>query len=33
MLDRRDTGQVGCRTGDMQGRWDAGQVGCKTDEM
>ena len=27
-LDRRDTEQVGCRTGGMQDRWDAGQEGC-----
>ena len=27
-LDRRDTEQVGCRTGGMQDRWDAGLEGC-----
>ena len=32
-LDRRDTEQVGCRTGGMQDRWDAGHVGCKTGVM
>ena len=25
MLDTRDAGQDGCRTGGMQERWDAGQ--------
>ena len=33
MLDRRETGQVGCSTAGMQERWDARQVGCKTGGM
>ena len=38
MQDKWNTGQVGCRTGEMQSftisriqdMWDAGQVGCRT---
>ena len=30
MQDKRDAGQVGCRTGGMQNGSDAGEVGCRT---
>ena len=30
MQDRSDSGQVGCRIGQLLDRMDAGQFGCKT---